>query len=67
MCMCEQMILAIFIIAVTLGTIPKFKVWIIQFSPLTDGAHMPCAVRIHLNRMLCLADLLLKLSLPLDL
>lgn len=67
MCMCEQMILAVFMIAAALRAISEFQIRIIQFSPSTNGTPVPCSIGVHLYRTLSLAYILLKFSLSLQL
>jgi len=48
--MSKKVILAVFIVAITLGAEPEFKLRISLFSSATDSAFMPCdALRSHLD------------------
>ena len=48
MLMCEQMILAVFVIALTLGAETEFQRRIVEFRPAADSALVLCAARISL-------------------
>ena len=58
--MSEQMILTIFVIAVTFGAKPKLQIGIILVSPAADGTFVLCHFGIA-------PDILTKLHSPLDL
>ena len=63
MCMCEQMILAIFIIAITFWTIPEFQIRIIQFCSSADCASVFCPICIAVYRSFRMSHLALEIIL----
>ena len=67
MCMCEQMILAILIVAVTFRAVTELQARIIQFCPSTDSAFVFCPILIYVRGTLRPLYLLLVFSFPLHL
>ena len=64
MCVRKQMILAVFVIAVTFGAISEFQVRIVQFCPSADRTFVPGSVCIYIVRPFCLLDFFMIFPLP---
>ena len=52
--MCEKMLIAVFVIAVTFGAVPEFQIRIVKLCPVADRTPMSGASRIpgHLSLIL---------------